>query len=211
MEPYLDRVDAGQQLARHLGHLAGSRPLVLGVPRGGVIVAAEVARALDGDLDVAIARKLGAPANPELAIGAMAAGGAPIFDAALVRHLGVPAPYLAQVVERERIELDRRRLLYRPGRPPLDTAGRVVVVVDDGVATGATLRAVLASVAAMKPDRLVCAVPCGPPETISKLAELCDEIVCPLQPHFFRAVGEWFRDFRQVEDDDVAAAIEGAR
>lgn len=210
MDGFVDRADAGHRLAAALEHLAGTHPLVLGVPRGGVPVAAEVAKVLDGDLDVVIARKLGAPGNPELAIGAIAGGGRPIFDRALIRRLGVPDSYLDQVVAREREELDRRRARYRQDRA-LEPAGRVVIVVDDGVATGATLRSVLDSVRLSAPKRLVCAVPCGPPETIARLAEACDEMVCPLQPPRFRAVGEWYEDFRQVTDEEVEDLLAAER
>jgi predicted phosphoribosyltransferase len=204
---YADRHHAGSVLAGDLTDHGGA--LVLGIPRGGVVVAAVVARALDGDLDVAIARKVGAPFNPELAMGAVGVDGVALLDEATVRALGVSAADVDAEVARQTEEARRRLAVYRGGRPPLDIPGRTVIVVDDGVATGATMKAVLMEVRRQSPRRLICAVPCAPPQTIGELTALADEVVCPLQPPTFMAVGQWYRDFTQVTDDEVVALLAG--
>jgi predicted phosphoribosyltransferase len=209
---YADRRDAGRRLAEAVvAALAPVDPgavLVLGVPRGGVTVAAEVAAALDAPLDVALARKLGAPGNRELAIGAIAEHGAPVVDAALMRRLDVTAAYLDHEIEQQRAELERRAARYRGDRPAIRVAGRTVVVVDDGIATGSTLEAVLAATAAAGPARLVGAVPVGPPASVARLTARVDTMVCPLQPPRLMAVGEWYDDFTQVTDDEVVAILQ---
>jgi putative phosphoribosyl transferase len=208
---YADRRDAGRRLAVAVAAALESfdpgTVLVLGVPRGGVTVAAEVAAALGAPLDVALARKLGAPGNRELAIGAIAEHGAPVVDASLVRRLGVTSEYLEGEIDRQRTELARRAARYRGDRPAPSIAGRVVVVVDDGIATGSTLEAVLVATAAGGPARLVGAVPVGPPGSIARLASRVDTMVCPLQPRHFMAVGEWYADFAQVTDDEVVEIL----
>jgi putative phosphoribosyl transferase len=205
---FRDRYAAGEALVEHLGHHREADPLVLGIPRGGVVVAAVVARELDGDLDVAVARKLGAPWSPELAIGAVAPDGVPLVNEDMVRRLGVTPEELENEVARQVAELRRRQEVYRGDRP-LDVPGRTVIVVDDGVATGATLRAVLAYVRRLDPGFLSCAVPVGPPPTIDLIASEVDEVVCPLQPERFRAVGEWYGDFGQTGDDEVLELLGG--
>jgi predicted phosphoribosyltransferase len=186
------------------------RPVVLGVARGGVPVAAAVAAACGGTLDVVVARKLGAPLNPELAIGAVAADGEPLIDFSLVRRLGVDEAYLRQEAVRQQDEVARRVAEYRAGRPAPDVEDRVTIVVDDGVATGSTLIAVLRWVRRLRPRRLICAVPVGPPDTVQRLASECDEVVCPMQPRAFSAVGLWYEDFTQVPDSDVRRALRSA-
>jgi predicted phosphoribosyltransferase len=210
MRRYADREDAGLVLAEALDTYAGRSPLVLGIPRGGVALAAAVARRLGGDLDVAVAHKLGAPINPELAIGAVAGDGRAIFDAALVKRLGVSEARLEAEVQRQTAEVRRRLTLYRGNRSEPEVSGRVVIVVDDGIATGATMKAVLRSLGTLEPERLVCAIPVGPPETISQLEADADEVVCPLQPRYFMAVGEWYDDFSQTSDDEVIALLSAA-
>ena len=188
--------------------LAGHRgALVLGIPRGGVVVAAVVAKALGGRLDVAIARKVGAPSNPELAMGAVGVDGVPLLDESTIRALGVGAAEVSAAVERETVEARRRLAAYRGGAPPPPIAGETVIVVDDGVATGATMKAVLTEVRRQQPSVLICAVPCGPPSTIRDLGDLADEVECPIQPINFMAVGQWYRDFTQVPDDEVMALL----
>jgi len=209
---YRDRDEAGRALASALAAAepdAARRGLVLGVPRGGVVVAAAVAADLGLRLDVALARKLGAPFNPELAVGAVAEGGAIWINEGLLRRLGGRGPWLDETVLRETEELERRAARYRSGPPP-DLAGELVIVVDDGVATGATLAAVLRTVAARGPERLICAVPVAPPESVTMLGELCDAVVCPLQPRRFGAVGSFYADFRQNSDAEVVRALAGA-
>ena len=195
-------------LAGLLEHLAGTDPLVLGIPRGGVVVAAELAAALHGHLGVLTAVKVRAPRNPELAVGAVAVDGIPLLDAELLVRLGVDAATGDRIVADAVEEVRRRQQAFGPVPP---VAGRVVVVTDDGVATGSTLRAALAQVSRGEPQRLVCAVPVGPPETIAALAASVDELVCPLQPHWFGAVGEFYEDFTQVSDEEVRGLIAAAR
>ena len=211
MERYRDRTEAGRELATAFGDRDWVRPLVLAVPRGGVPVGAVVATALGGDLDVVVARKVGAPGNPELAIGAVGAEGDPYLDRGLMSRLGVTDEWVEREVARQVEEVRRREAAYRGDRPPPAVAGRAVVVVDDGVATGATLRAALVSVRAAGPAELWCGVPVGPPATIADLRAFADGVVCPRQPPYFMAVGEWYRDFRQVGDDEVRAILDEHR
>lgn len=211
MRHYADREDAGRVLAEALDEFAGRSPLVLGIPRGGVAVAAEVARSLGGELDVAVAHKLGAPINPELAIGAVAADGRAIFDSALLKRLQVSDAQLESEVQRQTAEVTRRLAVYRGDGPEPRVGGRVVIVVDDGVATGATMQAVLRWLRAASPERLVCAIPVGPRETVSILEADADDVVCPLRPRYFMAVGEWYDDFRQTSDDEVITLLAEAK
>jgi predicted phosphoribosyltransferase len=209
---YRDRSDAGSQLgaavaAAGYGDL-DSPPLVLGVPRGGVPVAAAVADHIGGELSVAMAHKVGAPGNPEFAIGAIAGDGEPLINRDVVRRMRVPESYLDAEVARQRDEIRRRELTYRSGRAAPVVAGRTVIVVDDGVATGSTLIAVLRSVRAAGSARLCCAIPVGPPDTVRKLGAEADEVICPLQPQSFMAVGTWYDDFTQVSDDAVVATLQ---
>lgn len=214
---YVDRVDAGRQIAPEVASVllesgnADDRPLVLGVPRGGVVVGLEVARQLAGELEVALARKLGAPQNPELAIGAVGEYGAAVVDRALVERLAVTDEYLAARIAMERTELERRSRMYRGDRPAPDVKNRTVVVVDDGIATGATLQAVLDGVRAEHPGFLVCAVPVGAPDSVARISQHADAMVCPHQPRWFRAVGEWYETFGQTTDAEVLETLQEAR
>jgi len=198
---YRDRIEAGRVLAGALAHLRGAHPLVLGIPRGGVPVAAEIAEALDGELGCVLAAKVGAPWSSELAIGAVAHDGVPLLDDDMVRRLGLSDEEVAAEVARAVEEMGRRRSVF--GADELEVSGRSVVVVDDGVATGATLRAALGYVRRRDPLRLTCAVPVGPPATIDLLALEVDEVVCPLQPARLRSVGEWYEVFGQTADAEV--------
>jgi putative phosphoribosyl transferase len=209
---YRDRIDGGRRLVAELesaGYEGEAGVLVLGVARGGLPVAAEVASSLGAELDVAVARKLGAPGNPEFAIGAIAAGGEPILNERVIQAYRIPSDYIDHVVARERSEIERRSAAYRSGRPARSPADRTVIVVDDGVATGSTLIAVLRWVRSAGARRVVCAVPVGPPETVRLLEDEADEVVCPLQPRSFMAVGGWYDDFRQLSDEEVVAFLEG--
>lgn len=208
--PFLDRADAGRKLAGALERFRSRSPVVLALPRGGVPVGLEVARALGAPLDVIEARKLGAPGHEELAVGAIAPG-AVYVDRLLVRRLGVSAAYLEQITTAEGRELERRERLYRSGRAPLDVEGRVVILVDDGLATGATARAAVASLRQRRPAQLILAVPVGAPETVARLREVADDVVCLEMPPDFRAVSLAYRDFSPTSDAEVVSCLAAAR
>lgn len=211
MMSFADRRDAGRQLARHLSHHARPDTLVLGLPRGGVPVAAEVARGLGAELDVLVARKIGAPGRPELGVGAIAEGGEPILDDQTLRLLGLARADLEDTITAEREEVYRRVERYRGNRPLPDVEGRTVVVVDDGLATGVTARASLRALRARAPGRLVLAAPVGSPDTAAALGEDADEVVVVHTPEHFAAVGQWYENFAQVDDEEVRAALGAAR
>jgi len=202
--PIKDRNEAGRQLARALDSYRGrSDLLVLALPRGGVPVAVEVARALDAPLDLILARKLGTPGQPELAMGAVASGGAQVVNADIVAALGIADDELKAVVERETRELERREQAYRGARPRPAIAGKCVILVDDGVATGATVRAAVAALRSQQPARLVIAVPVAPPDTVERLRRDADEVICPETPEPFIAISRWYLEFPQLSDSDV--------
>jgi predicted phosphoribosyltransferase len=206
--PYRDRTDAGVQLAEHLGAYAGRADVVvLGLPRGGVAVAAEVARSLGAPLDVFCVRKLGVPGDPELAMGAIATGGIVVVNEAVVAEAGVPSSMLADVTAAERAELERREHAYRGERPAVPLAGRTVLVVDDGLATGASMRAAVRAVRAAGPASVVVAVPVAAAETCRSLEAEADEVVCALAPEGFRTVGGWYEDFSTTSDDEVRRCL----
>ncbi|MFJ6215392.1 phosphoribosyltransferase [Streptomyces sp. NPDC092296] len=204
---FRDRREAGRALAgvllerRRDGKLP--EPLVFGLPRGGLPVAHEVAAALHAPLDALVARKIGAPGQPELAIGALAGDAPPLWDREALHWLRVAPDELAPQVERERLELRRREALYRGDRPFPELAGRTALVVDDGLATGFTARAALRSLRDRHPARVVLAVPVGSPEAVAMLSREADEVVCPYQPEAFGSVGRWYEDFGQLTDDEV--------
>lgn len=208
--PYTDRTEAGRVLAERLAPMGLDGAAVLALPRGGVPVGHEIARRLGSPLDVLVTRKIGYPPQPELGVGAIAEGGSPVFDGDLLRRLGLREEDLAGTVEAERAELDRRVAAYRKGRPLPETAGRPVIVVDDGLATGGTARAAVRAMRAREPSRLVLAVPVGAAETVHDLESEVDDMVVPAAPWEFRAVGQWYRDFDQLTDDDVIAWLDRA-
>lgn len=196
-----DRLDAARQLAGRLRHLQGRRPLVLAIPRGGVPMGRLIAGELEGELDVVLVHKLGAPGNPEFAIGAVGEDGSVQLADSARRRFG--DAYIDAEVQAQLETLRERRERYTPLRPPVDPAGRVAVVVDDGSATGATMAAALQAVRARNPERLVAALGAAPPAAVERLGELADEVVCPLvEPEFF-SVGQFFRRFDQVSDQEV--------
>lgn len=210
---FRDRAEAGRALARELRRRqeqgALPRPVVLALPRGGVPVGREVARALDAPLDVLVARKIGAPAHEEYGVGALAGDDPPLFDRWAMDRLGLTEEALAGVVERERAELHRREDRYRQGRPPPRLDGHTAIVVDDGLATGSTARAALRRVRRQQPARVVLAVPVSAPEAAASLREEADDVVCLSAPGDFLSVGEWYEDFAQLTDDDVLEALRG--
>jgi len=206
---FADRRDAGRQLAERLLPLAEEDPVVVGLPRGGVPVAAEVAAALDAPLEILAVRKLGAPHNPEYGIGAIAEDGTRVFDPEALAVLGIDGGVLESIVARETAELHRRVAAYRGDRQPVALRGRTVIVVDDGVATGVTDTAALRAVRHHRPRRLILAVPVCPPDSVARLREEADGVVCLLSPAFLYGVGQWYRDFSQVSDDEVMAALAG--
>ena len=201
---FRDRQDAGRHLAAALGSYAGRDDvLILALPRGGVPVGYEVARALGAPLDVMQVRKLGVPGHEELAMGAIASGGVRILSEGVVETLGIPERVIATVAAAEEQELDRRERVYREGRPFPEVRGRTVILVDDGLATGSTMRAAAAALRAHGAGRLVAAVPVAPRESCDALRDLVDEVICAVTPEPFLAVGEWYEDFTQTSDADV--------
>lgn len=208
---FIDRVDAGQQLAAALVPLVtGTETTVLGLPRGGVPVAAEVARRLGAQLDVFVVRKLGVPSQPELAMGAIAEGGIRVLHDDLLAQLDLAPDALDAVVAREEAELARRVASYRGGRPAAPIAGRTVVLVDDGLATGATMEAAVQGVRALRPARIIVAVPVGAVDSCQRLRRQVDDLVCLITPAAFYAVGAWYDDFGQTSDAEVQALLSAA-
>lgn len=206
---FADRVEAGRRLAAALMEYAGAPvpPIVLGIPRGGVIVARQVADALHAPLDVILTHKLGAPGNPELAIGAVAEDGTLLLDELLLHQLWLPRGYLEQEIERQRAEMQRRAEVYRRGRERVSVSARTAIVIDDGVATGSTLMAALRSIRGQGAAKIVAAVPIGPRETAHRLRREADEVVMLDAPVDFMAVGQFYHHFEQVTDEEVCAAL----
>ncbi|HET7124778.1 MAG TPA: phosphoribosyltransferase, partial [Bradyrhizobium sp.] len=202
---FRDRRDAGRRLADKLAAYA-NRPdvIVLALPRGGVPVAYEVARRLVAPMDVFVVRKLGVPGYEELAMGAVATGGVRVLNDQLVEHLGIPDQMIDAVASRERQELARRERLYRGSRSPPDVRGRTVILVDDGLATGATMFAAIEALRNQNPARIVVAVPTASPDTCEEMKQKADEVICAITPEPFHAVGRWYRDFSQTTDEEVA-------
>lgn len=203
---FIDRIDAAQRLAEALKRYRGQNPLVLAIPRGAVPMGRVVALALGGELDVILVRKLPAPFSPEFAVGAIDESGW-TYIAPHAREAGVDEAYLAREQQAQLALLRRRRAQYTPARAPIDPAGRVAIVIDDGLATGATMIAALHSVRAKRPRRLVCAVPVAAPQSLEIVAAYADEVVCLQAPIDFHAVGQFYRSFSQIEDDAVIATL----
>ncbi len=209
---FRDRSEAGRRLAERLMHLAGASPVVLALPRGGVPVGFEIARALEAPLDLVLVRKIGAPFQPELALGAVVDGGRAetVLNEDLVREFQIPEGYLAQEGARQLEEIERRRELYLAGRARVPLEGRTAIVVDDGIATGATMEAALRATRRADPDRLVLAVPVAPADTLERLRPEVDELVCLATPRLFGAIGAFYDDFRQLTDEQVVDLLRRA-
>jgi putative phosphoribosyl transferase len=208
LDIFANRRDAGRTLASALQQYCQQPDvLVLALPRGGVPVAYEVAKALGAELDVLVVRKLGLPFQPEVAMGAIASGGARVLNERLIARAGVSRQDVDSVLQREQMELQRREQVYRSGRPPLVVCGRTVILVDDGLATGATMEAAIKALRALEPARIVVAVPVAAQDTAQRIRSMADELICLLLPERFMAVGQWYRDFGQTSDDEVLALL----
>jgi putative phosphoribosyl transferase len=213
MRPFKDRNQAGALLAERLVALGYDRQpnlLVFGLPRGGVPVAFQVARRLRAPLEVWVVRKLGTPGHEELALGAIASGGGRVLNQEIVDSLQISAQTIATVEQQQQAELERRERLYRGSRPFPELKGKTVLLVDDGLATGATMKAAIAAARQKKPARLVVAVPVAPPDTVAEIQALVDEVVCLETPVFFQAVGLWYEHFPQTSDEEVLALLQAA-
>ncbi len=208
---FRDRADAGRQLAAALqGYATRPNMLVLALPRGGVPVGYQIATALNAPLDLMLVRKLGVPGHEELAMGAIASGGIRILSQDVVAAFAIPERVIATIAANEEEELDRRERLYRDEHSPPVVAGRTIILVDDGLATGATMRAAALALRAQSPERLIVAVPVAPPESCAELRREVDEVCCLLTPDPFFSVGSWYRDFSQTSDDEVRSLLEAA-
>ena len=210
--PFIDRREAGVELAKQLEHYR-YRPdvVVLALPRGGVPVAYEVARALGAPLDIFVVRKLGLPGHREYAIGAIASGGVRIVNDDAIRWYGIPPEILDTIAREEEIELQRRERVYRDDLPPLDLEGQIVVLVDDGLATGSTMKAAVEAIRRRKPAKIVVAVPVGSQEACAEFTKIADEVACARTPEPFRAVGLWYRDFSETSDNEVRKLLHDER
>ncbi len=211
MAYFANRVEAGKRLASELKSFAGKNAIVLAIPRGGVVVGYEIAKELNLHLDVIIPRKIGAPDNPELAIGAMTEDGTIILDQNLVAYLGVSKDFIKEESERQKNEIKRRLKLYRGTEPYPDFHGQDVILVDDGIATGSTMNAALASVKNRGARTVTVAVPVGPPPTINELKKQADKVVCPYTPEYFEAIGQFYVDFNQTSDQEVIKLLKQSK
>jgi predicted phosphoribosyltransferase len=208
---FTDRVDAGKRLASTLSNSSGKKGIVLAIPRGGVPVGFEIAKTLKIPLDVIIPRKIGAPDNSELAIGAVAEDGTAILDDNLVKYLGVSREYIKEEIERQKQEIRRRLEKYRQDTSYPNLKGFDVIVVDDGIATGSTMKAALASVKNRGAASITVAVPVGPPSTIEELQEMADRVVCLYTPEYFQAIGQFYNDFGQTADEEVIKLLQESK
>ena len=209
--PFEDRRDAGRKLAAKLTRFRDGRCVVFGLPRGGVPVGYEISRSLGAPLDVFVSRKLGAPDQPEFGIGAVAAGGVRVLSTEVIRRLGIPDEYVERVTAQEIAEVNRRLRFFRGGRPEVEVAGRIVILVDDGLATGVTARAAVEALKKRKPGRLILAAPVCAAQTAKLFAPRVDELLCLAMPSDLGAIGLWYRNFDQTTDQEVVQLLEEAR
>jgi len=209
--PFEDRRDAGRKLAAKLTRFRDGRCVVFGLPRGGVPVGYEISRSLGAPLDVFVSRKLGAPDQPEFGIGAVAAGGVRVLSTEVIRRLGIPDEYVERVTAQEIAEVNRRLRFFRGGRPEIEVAGRTVILVDDGLATGVTAHAAVEALKKRKPGRLILAAPVCAAQTAQLLAPRVDELLCLVSPSDLGAIGLWYRNFDQTTDQEVVQLLEEAR
>lgn len=208
---FQDRAHAGRKLAEQLGAYANRKDtIVLGIPRGGVPVAFEVAKVLHAPLDIFLSRKLGVPGQEELAFGAVATGGVRVLDREIVEGVGISGEKIEEITVKVKKELERRENLYRDARPPLKVEGQTVLLVDDGIATGSSMRAAIDALRQMKPARIVIAVPVAPFSTCNRLRTEVDELVCTHTPKYFHAIGQFYEDFSQVADEEVTELLRRA-
>jgi len=208
---FRNRIEAGQRLAALLQEYKGQDIVVVAIPRGGVVLGYEVALELEAPLDIVIPRKIGAPGNPEFAIGSVTEDGARVLNKETVDMLGVSREYLERTTEEEIAEIKRRVTTYRRGAEPENVAGKTVIIVDDGLATGVTMRAAVASMRKRGASRIVVAVPVAPPDTVRELSKDVDRVICPVVYEPFYAIGQFYDDFSQVEDDEVIRLLELTR
>lgn len=211
MSFFTDRIDAGKKLALELKDFSGKKGIVLAIPRGGVVVGYMIAKSLNLPLDLIIPRKIGAPDNPELAIGAVAEDGTVILDEKLISYIGASREYVIAETERQKREIERRLKLYRQDVSYPSLMGLDVIVVDDGIATGSTMKAALASVKNRGAVSVTVAVPVGPPSTIEELNKIADRVVCPYTPEFFQAIGQFYADFSQTTDKEVIELLKESK
>ncbi|NND03927.1 MAG: hypothetical protein HKN91_14190 [Acidimicrobiia bacterium] len=210
-DSFINRTEAGRLLAEQLSHLKDRNPVVIGLPRGGVVVAAEVASALEAPLDVLVVRKVGAPRQPELGLGAIAEGGVLLLNKRLMRQVGVTKEGLQSTIDAATEELNRRLATYRGSADPVQVEGRTVILVDDGLATGSTARAAIGALQHHGAAEVVLAVPVGAPATVRELEKSVDEVVCLHAPFMLSSVGQYYEDFTQTSDKDVLAILAEAR
>lgn len=208
---FLDRVDAGRQLAQRLMQYAGRDDvIVLGIPRGGVPVAFEVAQALHAPLDILLVRKLGTPGEKELAMGAIASGGVRILNESVIRDLGISDAEVQAALAEQETELKRREELFRGVRPPVSVQGKIAIIVDDGIATGSSMLAAIEALRALHPKKIIVATPVAPPQAEARMKPAADEFVCASTPEWFFAIGEFYESFPQTEDDEVRQLLNRA-
>jgi len=205
---FRDRIQAAQLLTQSLMQYRGKKPLVLAIPRGGVPLGRYIADKLEGELDVVMVRKLGSPMDPELAIGAVSEGG-DVYITTNASRLGANEEYIESEVGNQLSLIHRRRAQYTPVRPPISPKNRIVIVVDDGLATGATMLTALRSLQSLGPERVICAIPVAPANTLDPIREYCDELICLNEAQYFSGVGSFYQDFSQVDDSEVIALLRG--